>query len=154
MRWIHAAILAACICGLPLAGLADGGIIVGDDGSIGGGGGEEPGEEGHPSDAGMTAMDATAKHLAQLDARLEPGAMPTAPQPALEHARAVSAYGHELVRSIHQEGLRGRELVEALTSARSELHGPPGALAARSHGRPEHPGGRSESPGRSAEHRP
>lgn len=141
MHWIQSLILASCL-GLATAALADGGIIVGDDGSIGGGGevNEDPGGD-VVSVPGMIAMDATARHLT----RVIPERLPEPARLARERAQARSAHGHEVVSAIHGDGLSGRD-VAAVAAARCARPGAPGALLrARA---------RSGVPGRGAGRRP
>lgn len=106
MRLIQCAMLACCLSLFPMAGLADGGLVIGDDGSIGGGddGGEEPQDD--PTLTGMTAVDATMKHLQRMESRLAAGTLPTGAQGVLD----VSRRGHDVANAVHGDGLRGRRL--------------------------------------------
>lgn len=138
MRLIHYAMLVCCLCLFPMAGLADG-IVVGDDGSIGGGdeGGEEPQDDPTPTVSDMTAVDSTMQHLLMMERRIAEGTLPASAQTTTD----VSRHGHEVVTAVHAEERLGRLLA---TLARSQQHVRSGE-----------PRGRSGEPhGRSGEHRP
>lgn len=128
MRLIQCLVLASCLGLVANVALADGGIIVGDDGGLGGGGEVNEDPTGDPGDdvvsgPGMIAMDATERHLL----RALPGRLPASAMLVREQALARSAHGHEVVDAVRGDGLSGQD-VRAVATTRPGLGGAPSAF--------------------------